>query len=122
MRRWLAELPHNETLVARLVRIVIWVGGLALLVFVLDLLGIPVSEWIRELFKKIREVPAWAVVSGVILQSAQTTLAAVAWLTILRAAYPRGRITFRLVLAAYATSVAMNSFLPANIGTWVMLI
>ena len=122
MRSWLAGLPQNQTLVAKLVRIAIWVGGLALLILVLDLLGIPVADWIRQLFRKIREVPAWAVVSGVLLQSAQTTLAAVAWLTILRAAYPRVKITFRLVLAAYATSVAMNSFLPANIGTWVMLI
>ena len=31
-------------------------------------------------------------------------------------------MTFRLVLASYASAVAMNSFLPANIGTWVMLI
>lgn len=59
---------------------------------------------------------------GVLLQSTQTTLAALAWLAILRAAYPRAGITFRLVLASYAVSVAMNSFLPANIGTWVMLI
>jgi len=41
---------------------------------------------------------------------------------ILRVAYPRVEITVRLVVAAYATAVAMNSFLPANIGTWVMLI
>ena len=122
MRSRLAAMARDEALLARLARIAIWVGGLALLVFVLDLLGIPVSDWIRSLFKKIREVPAWAVVAGVLLQSAQTTLAAAAWLAILRAAYPRVKITFRLILAAYATSVAMNSFLPANIGTWVMLI
>jgi uncharacterized membrane protein YbhN (UPF0104 family) len=122
MRSRLAALARDQALLARLTRIAIWVGGLALLIFVLDLLGIPVSDWIRELFRKIREVPAWAVVAGVLLQSAQTTLAAAAWLAILRAAYPRVHITFRLILAAYATSVAMNSFLPANIGTWVMLI
>jgi uncharacterized membrane protein YbhN (UPF0104 family) len=122
MRSRLAALAQDQALLARLTRITIWVGGAALVILVLDLLGIPVSDWIRDLFKKIREVPAWAVVAGVILQSAQTTLAAVAWLAILRAAYPRVTITFRLVLASYAVSVAMNSFLPANIGTWVMLI
>jgi hypothetical protein len=62
------------------------------------------------------------VIAGVSLQTVQTTLAAFAWLTILRAAFPRARITFRLVLASYAVSVAMNSFLPANIGTFVMLV
>ncbi len=122
MRSRLIALGQDEALLARLARITVWVGGVALLILILDLLGIPVSDWIRDLFKKIREVPAWAVVAGVILQTAQTTLAAVAWVAILRAAYPRVEITVRLVVAAYATSVAMNSFLPANIGTWVMLI
>ena len=122
MRTWLAGLADNDALVARLTRIAIWVVGIAALIFILDLLGVPVSDWIRELFKKIREVPAWAVIAGVSLQTVQTTLAAFAWLTILRAAFPRARITFRLVLASYAVSVAMNSFLPANIGTFVMLV
>jgi uncharacterized membrane protein YbhN (UPF0104 family) len=122
MRSRLAAIGRDEALLTRLGRIVAWVGGVALLIFVLDLLGIPVSDWISDLFKKIRAIPAWAVVAGVLLQTAQTTLAAAAWLAILRAAYPRVKITFRLVLAAYATAVAMNSFLPANIGTWVMLI
>ena len=122
MRKRVAALAQDEALVARAVRIVIWVGGVALLIWGLDLLGVPVSDWIHELFKKIREVPAWAVVAGVVLQSLQTSLAALAWLAILRAAFPRPTITFRLVLASYATSVAMNSFLPANIGTFVMLI
>jgi hypothetical protein len=122
MRSRLGSLARDEALLARLGRIVVWVGAIALLIWVLDLIGVPVSDWIRELFHKIREVPAWAVVAAVILQTAQTTLAAVAWLAILRAAYPRAKITFRLILAAYATSVAMNNFLPANIGTWVMLI
>jgi len=122
MRSWLARLGENDALVARLTRIAIWVGGIAALIFILDLVGVPVGDWIRDLFKKIREVPAWAIVSGIVLQSAQTTLAAVAWLAILRAAFPRAGVTFRLVLASYAVSVAMNSFLPANIGTLVMLI
>ena len=122
MRSWLAGLADDDALVARLTRIVIWVAGIAALILVLDLLGVPVGEWIRELFKKIREIPAWAVIAGIVLQSAQTILAAVAWLTILRAAFPRVSISFRLVLASYAVSVAMNSFLPANIGTFVMLV
>src|SRR5262249_8646982 len=113
---------EDPTLSHRLLRIAVWVLGVALVIFILDLVGVPVSDWIRDLFRKIREVPAWAVVGGVVLQSLQTTLASVAWLTILRAAFPRVRITFRLVLASYAVAVAMNSFLPANIGTFVMLV
>jgi uncharacterized membrane protein YbhN (UPF0104 family) len=122
MRSWLAGLADNDALTARLARIAIWVVGIVALILVLDLLGVPVGDWIRELLKKVREVPAWAVIAGILLQSTQTALAAVAWLTILRAAFPRVSISYRLVLASYAVSVAMNSFLPANIGTFVMLI
>ena len=122
MRKWLAGIARDEALVARLTRIAIWVVGVTLLILVLDLLGIPVAGWIRDLFRKIREIPAWAVVGGIVFQTLQTSLAALAWLAILRAAFPRTKISYRLVLAAYATSVAMNSFLPANIGTLVMLI
>jgi uncharacterized membrane protein YbhN (UPF0104 family) len=122
MSTWAARLGENDALAARLGRVAIWVIGIAALIFVLNLLGVPVGDWLRQLFKKIREVPRWAVISGIILQTAQTTLAAVAWLTILRAAFPRTRIKFRLVLASYAVSVAMNAFLPANIGTLVLLI
>jgi hypothetical protein len=33
------------------------VVGLVALIVVLDLLGVPVSDWIRELFRKIRRYP-----------------------------------------------------------------
>lgn len=96
-------------------------GGVAAVIFVLDLVGIPVSDWIRTLFDKIAEVPPGAVVGGVFLETLQTTFAALAWLAILRAAFPRAGVTFRVVLASYAAAVAMNDFLPANIGTIAML-
>lgn len=106
----------------RLARIGIWVGGVALAIFLLDLLGVPAGEWIRDLFRKIGDIPLWAVLAAVVLQSAQTSLAALAWFGILRAALPRARFPYRLILACYAVAVALNSFLPANVGTWVMLL
>jgi uncharacterized membrane protein YbhN (UPF0104 family) len=105
----------------RMLRIALWVGAIAALLFVLDALGVPVGDWIRKLVDKIGEVPAWAVAAGVVLQTVQTSLAALAWLGILRATFPEARVSFRLVLASYATAVALNNFLPANIGTLVML-
>lgn len=112
----------RQPLTRRLARIAAWVGGVALLVFVLDLLGVPVRDWIDDLFDKLAEVPLWAIVAGVLLQTIQTALAALAWFGILRASIPRAGVTYRIVLASYATAVALNSFLPANIGTWVMLL
>jgi len=99
-----------------------WLVGIALLLFVLDLLGVPVSAWIRMLFKDVRAVPAGAIVGGVVLDTLQTVFAAVSWLTILRAAFPDAPVPFRPVLASYAVAVALNGFLPANIGTLVMML
>jgi uncharacterized membrane protein YbhN (UPF0104 family) len=106
----------------RLWRIVIWVGGVAALIAVLDLLGVPASSWIGDLLDKVGDVPLWAIAAGVLLETAQTSLAALAWFGILRAALPNAGVSYRLVLASYAAAVALNSFLPANIGTWVMLL
>ena len=61
-------------------------------------------------------------VAGWTLQTAQTTLTALGWFSILRAAYPRGAVPYRQMLAAYAAGVALNGFLPANIGTFAMLL
>jgi uncharacterized membrane protein YbhN (UPF0104 family) len=116
-----AAAAPSQSLPRRLLRIALWVGGSALAVYVLDLLGIPVDDWIGELFDKLAEIPAWAIVVGVLLQTANTALAALAWFGILRAS-PLGGVNYRIVLASYATAVALNSFLPANIGTWVMLL
>ena len=106
----------------RVARIAAWVAGIALVLFVLDVLGVPVADWIRQLFKEIRAVPTAAIVGGVVLDTLQTVFAAVTWLTILPAAFPDAGVPFRPVLASYAVGVALNSFLPANIGSLVMML
>ena len=113
---------NRQALVRRLGRIAIWIGGIALLLALLELLGVPVLAWVDDLLDRVGEVPTWAIVAGVLLESAQTSLAALAWFAILRAALPQAPLPFRLVLASYAAAVALNSFLPANLGTFVMLV
>src|SRR6478609_2728329 len=103
-------------------RIGAWLGGVAALLAVLELAGVPVLDWIDDLLDKVAAVPAWAIAAGVALESLQTSLAALAWYGILRAALPRSALPFRFVLASYAAAVALNTFLPANIGTFVMLV
>ena len=56
-----------------------------------------------------------------ILQTVQTTMVGIAYLGILRAAYPLAMIKWPPIIACYAASVAMNSVLPANIGTLALL-
>src|SRR5262249_32307839 len=106
----------------RLARIALWLGAVALFLGLLELLGVPAFDWISDLLDKVGDVPPWAIASGVVLESAQTSLAALAWYGILRAALPTAVMPYRLILACYAVAVALNGFLPANLGTFVMLV
>ena len=97
---------------------------LAVLIIVIgaaaDLLGWDIRGWFSNLWDTITEISAAYLVAAVALKTVQTTLTAFAWYAILRYAYPT--TSFKVVLACYATSVALNGFLPANIGTFVMLL
>jgi uncharacterized membrane protein YbhN (UPF0104 family) len=115
-------IDRAKPILARVGRIALWVAAVALVLFVLELLGVPVSDWIREFFKQLRAVPTVTIVGGIVLDTLQTAFAALAWLTILRAAFPEAKLPFRPVLASYAVAVALNAFLPANIGSVVMML
>ncbi|MGH3044569.1 MAG: hypothetical protein ACRDM2_07560, partial [Gaiellaceae bacterium] len=105
----------------RLVKVATWLFGTALVIVVLNLLGIDVIGWIDDLWDQIKEVPARYIVLALAFQTAQTVLAGLSYYGILSAAYP-GHVDFRPIVAAYAVGVAMNNFLPANIGTFVTLL
>jgi uncharacterized membrane protein YbhN (UPF0104 family) len=117
-----ARIDRGKPVTHRVLRIVAWLAGIALLLFVLEQLGVPVSDWVDQFFDQLGAVPAYAIAGGVALETLQTVLAAVAWLTILRAAFPDAQLPFRPVLASYAVAVALNGFLPANIGSLVMML
>jgi uncharacterized membrane protein YbhN (UPF0104 family) len=106
----------------RLVKVVGWMAGLALALVVLDLLGVDVSGWFSDLWDALTGVGLGYLAVGWALQTVQTTLTALGWFYILRAGFPHAPFHYRSILAAYATGVALNGFLPANIGTVVMLL
>jgi uncharacterized membrane protein YbhN (UPF0104 family) len=105
----------------RIVKIVSWVVGLAALLAVLNLAGVDVWGWLEELWDTVTDISFGYLLAGCIFQGLQTTLTALGWYGILRYAYPGG-VTFMPVLASYAAGVALNNFLPANIGTFVTLL
>jgi uncharacterized membrane protein YbhN (UPF0104 family) len=106
----------------RIVKILAWFAGIALGLAVLDLLGIDVSGWLSDLWDALTGIGLGYLLAGWTLQTVQTTLTAVGWCFILRAGFPDTPVLYRAVLATYATGVALNGFLPANIGTVVMLL
>jgi uncharacterized membrane protein YbhN (UPF0104 family) len=105
----------------RIVKIVSWIAGLLALLVVLRLLGVDVWGWLEELWDSVNDISFYYIVLGCVFQALQTTLTALGWYGILRYAYPGG-VTYMPVLAAYAAGVALNNFLPANIGTFVTLV
>jgi uncharacterized membrane protein YbhN (UPF0104 family) len=115
-------LPFNDpSRPRRLVKVVTWLLGTAVVIVLLNLLGIDVIGWIQDLWDQIKAVPVGYIVGGLVFQTGVTTFAAISYYGILKAAYP-DEVTFPPILTAYAVGVAMNGFLPANIGTFVTLL
>ena len=85
------------------------------------LLGIDVIGWLSDLWDQIKAIPVGYIVAALVFQTGQTLLAGLSYYGILRAAYP-GQVEFWPIVTAYAVGVAMNNFLPANIGTFVTLL
>ncbi len=105
----------------RVIKIVSWILGLLVLLVILHLAGVDVWGWLTELWDTVTEISLGYVVLGCIFQGLQTSLTALGWYGILRYAYPGG-VTYMAVFASYAAGVALNNFLPANIGTFVTLL
>jgi uncharacterized membrane protein YbhN (UPF0104 family) len=117
-----AALPFNDpSRRSRLVKVVLWLVGIAVAIALLNVLGVDVVGWIQDLWDQIKEVPAGYIVAGLFFQTGQTVLAGVSYYGILKAAYG-DEVTLPPIVTAYAVGVAMNNFLPANIGTLVTLL
>ena len=122
VRRW-RTLPFGDpSRPRRLGKVIAWLVGIVLLVLVLNLLGVDVRGWLDSVWDALTEISAKYLIAGWAVQTVQTTLTALAWYFILRAGFPRAPASYLQVLAAYAAGVALNGFLPANIGTFVMLL
>jgi uncharacterized membrane protein YbhN (UPF0104 family) len=115
-------LPFNDpSRKRRLVKVVAWLVGIALVVVLLNLAGIDIVGWLDNLWDQIKDVPPGYIVSALLFQSGQTVFAGVSYYGILSAAYP-GEVELAPIVTAYAVGVAMNNFLPANIGTFATLL
>jgi uncharacterized membrane protein YbhN (UPF0104 family) len=112
----------DESRPRRIWKVLAWLGGIAVVVLVLQLLGVDVSGWLSNLWDALKAVSIQYIVAGHALQTVQTTLTAFGWYAILSFGYPESGVQYRSILAAYAAGVALNGFLPANIGTFTSLL
>jgi uncharacterized membrane protein YbhN (UPF0104 family) len=114
-------LPFRDTSRRRrLLKVAGWLVATVIVIALLHLAGIDVIGWLQDLWDQIKEVPPGYIIGALIFQTGQTVLAGVSYYGILSAAYP-GEVTLPPIVTAYAVGVAMNNFLPANIGTFVTL-
>ena len=106
---------------SRLVKIAAWIVGILVILGILHVAGIDVWGWFQQLWDTMSEISIDYIILGCLFQGAHTALTALGWYGILRYAYPGGT-TYLTVLACYATGVALNNFVPANLGTFVTLL
>src|SRR3954462_3777228 len=115
-------LPFNDpSRPRRLLKVGAWIAATVVAIIVLNLLGVDVIGWLKDLWDQIKAVPARYIIAGLVFQTGQTLFAGLSYYGILRAAYP-GEVDFWPIVTAYAVGVSMNNFLPANIGTFVTLL
>jgi len=113
---------HDRSRPRRLLKIALWLIGIVVVLAICRLAGFDVVGWFEQLWDTMTEISLPYIIGGVFFQTIQTTLTALAWYFILVAGYPNGQFRYRDILAAYAAGVAMNGFLPANIGTFASLL
>src|SRR5207342_649852 len=105
----------------KFLRIAAWLVGILVVLVALRIAGIDVWGWFQQLWDTVTEISVGYVIVACILQGLQTALTGLGWYGILRYAYPGGT-TYMTVLACYATGVALNNVVPANLGTFVTLL
>jgi uncharacterized membrane protein YbhN (UPF0104 family) len=98
-----------------------WLLGVVVLLAVLRLLGVDVIGWLDSLWDEVSEIPKGYLVAALFFQTMQTFFAGLSYYGILKFAY-KDEVALWPIVAAYAVGVAMNGFLPANIGTFVTLL
>jgi uncharacterized membrane protein YbhN (UPF0104 family) len=102
--------------VVKIVAIVVGLGAAA------SALGWDIQDWFADLWDVLTQISIGYVIAGVALATVQTVATATGWYWILRVAYGKDAVSRKEILACYATAVALNGFLPANLGTLVSLV
>jgi uncharacterized membrane protein YbhN (UPF0104 family) len=78
-------------------------------------------DWVAGVFGRIGDVSVYWLLLAVALKTAESALIAVGWRNILRAAYPRGGLTFKTAWGASQGGTAINAVTPAQAGTAAMI-
>src|SRR3954447_23914681 len=98
-----------------------WIAVIILIAAAANLLGWDLRGWFSDLWDTMTGISLASLLGTIALKTVQTVTTAFAWFSILRYAYPNGT-RWRDILAGYAVAVGLNTVLPANLGTFMMLV
>jgi hypothetical protein len=83
--------------------------------------GLDPWTWFADIWVLIAGIPAPFVILACTLKAAEVSLNAVAWRTVLRAAYPEEGIGFRQTLGVVQGGVATFAIIPPKFGSFAVL-
>jgi hypothetical protein len=109
-------------------RTAIWAAGVAISLVVLAASvefvrrqSLDLAAWFATVWALILAVPVPFVIAALVLKASEVALNASAWTTVLRAAYPEQKFSFRQTLGAVQGGVGVLSVIPPKFGGFAVL-
>ena len=78
-------------------------------------------NWIAGVFERIGDVSPYWLVFALALKTCESAFLGLTWRNILRAAYPKGGLSFKTAWGASQGGTAINAIAPAQAGTAAMI-
>ena len=114
-----SQVVEPEPKKRRIIKIASWIAGIVALLVILNLLGVDVWGWLESLWDSVNDISSTTSSSAACAGAPDDAHRSGGTGSSARLS---GGVTYLPVLAAYAAGVALNNFLPANIGTFVTLV
>lgn len=105
----------------RIIRIVVWLLAIAIVLALLQLVGVDPIAWVRALFRAMGKIPTPYIVAGIATQTINMTLVGLAYVAVWRAAYPGAKkLPIMQIVTCFVVGIALNGVLPMSMGSFVM--
>ena len=79
------------------------------------------GNWVAGVFERIGDVSIYWLVLALGLKTAESAFIGLGWRNILRAAYPKSNLSFKIAWGASQGGTAINALTPAQAGTAAMI-
>ena len=78
-------------------------------------------HWVSDVFTRIGDIAVYWLVIGLAFKTGESALLGLVWRNILRAAYPKSNLPFKIAWGASQGGTAINALVPAQGGTAAMI-